>query len=110
MAKAEKIGCFGLTEPDSGSDPASMRTVAKKIDGGWVLNGSKLWITNAPVADLAIVWAKTDDGIRGFIVEKDMKGFDTHEIEQKLSLRASCTGGITLDNCEVPDENLLARQ
>lgn len=107
MARGEVIGCFGLTEPDSGSDPASMRTTAKKTDGGWVLNGSKMWITNAPFADIAVVWAKTDAGIRGFIVERDFKGFTTPDIKHKLSLRASTTGEIALDNVFVPDENYL---
>lgn len=107
MANGDVIGCFGLTEPDSGSDPASMRTHAKKTEGGWILNGSKMWITNAPIADIAIVWAKTDDGIRGFIIERDFKGFKTPEIKHKLSLRASTTGEIALDNVFVPDENYL---
>jgi glutaryl-CoA dehydrogenase len=107
MAKGKLIGCFGLTEPDSGSDPASMRTYAKKVDGGWILNGAKMWITNAPIADLAIVWAKTDEGIRGFIVEKEFKGFSTAEIHLKMSLRASITGELVLNQVFVPDENLL---
>lgn len=107
MASGDLIGCFGLTEPDSGSDPASMKTHAKKVDGGYRLNGAKMWITNAPFADLAIVWAKTEDGIRGFIVEREFEGFSTPEIKHKLSLRASCTGEIVLDNVFVPDENLL---
>lgn len=108
MAAAKLIGCFGLTEPDSGSDPASMRTHAKKVAGGWRLNGAKMWITNAPIADLAIVWAKTDKGIRGFIVEKNFKGFSTSEIKQKMSLRASMTGELVFEDVFVPDENLLA--
>jgi len=108
MAQAKMIGCFGLTEPDSGSDPASMKTKAKKVEGGWVLNGSKLWITNAPIADLAIVWAKINDKeVRGFIVERAFDGFSTASIEQKLSLRASITGEISLQDCFVPDENYL---
>lgn len=107
MCKGELIGCFGLTEPDAGSDPSSMRTVAKKVAGGWQLNGSKMWITNAPVADLAIVWAKTDEGIRGFIVEKEFKGFIRNEIKHKMSLRASVTGELVFENCFVPDENFL---
>lgn len=108
MAQAKKIGCFGLTEPNSGSDPSSMNTKAKKVEGGWVLNGSKLWITNAPIADLAIVWAKINDkDIRGFIVERAFDGFHTASIEQKLSLRASITGEISLQDCFVPDENYL---
>lgn len=107
MAKAEVIGCFGLTESDSGSDPASMRTVAEKVAGGWRLNGSKMWITNAPFADIAIVWAKTKEGFRGFILEKEMKGFVRTEIHHKLSLRASCTGELSFDNVFVPDANYL---
>jgi glutaryl-CoA dehydrogenase len=107
MARAELIGCFGLTEPDFGSNPAGMKTFAEKVDGGWILNGSKLWITNASVADLAIVWANTKNGIRGFIVEKSFKGFSQHEIHQKLSLRASITGGLAFDNCFVPDSHYL---
>lgn len=107
MARGEVIGCFGLTEPDAGSDPASMRTVAKKVSGGWELTGSKMWITNAPIADIAIVWAKTDAGIRGFIVEKEFKGLTRNEIKHKMSLRASITGELVLENCFVPDENYL---
>jgi glutaryl-CoA dehydrogenase len=107
MARGEMIGCFGLTEPDSGSDPGSMKTFAKKVTDGWVLNGAKMWITNATIADLAIVWAKTEQGIRGFIVEKDMNGFHTHEIKKKFSLRASVTGELILQDCFVPDKNFL---
>lgn len=107
MANGEIIGCFGLTEPDSGSDPASMRTIAKRVEGGWLLNGAKMWITNAPIADIAIVWAKTEEGIRGFIVEKTFKGFTTPEIKQKMSLRASLTGELTFESVFVPNENLL---
>lgn len=107
MAKGELIGCFGLTEPDGGSDPASMKTTAKKVDGGWLLNGSKQWITNAPIADLAIVWAHTDEGIRGFIVEKQFKGFERQEIHHKMSLRASITGSLFFNDCFVPDDHLL---
>ena len=107
MAEGDVIGCFGLTEPDSGSDPASMRTTATKVDGGWRLNGAKMWITNAPIADIAIVWAKTDEGIRGFIVEKDFEGFTRPEIKHKLSLRASITGELAFDDVFVPDENFL---
>ncbi|GAB4392662.1 MAG: acyl-CoA dehydrogenase family protein [Gammaproteobacteria bacterium] len=107
MARGEIIGCFGLTEPDSGSDPGSMRTFAKKVDGGWLLNGSKMWITNAPIADIAIVWANTEQGIRGFIVEKDFAGFSASTIKHKMSLRASITGGLAFDNCFIPDENFL---
>ncbi|MGQ3888461.1 acyl-CoA dehydrogenase family protein [Legionella sp. CNM-1927-20] len=108
MAAGEIIGCFGLTEPDSGSDPGSMRTYAKKVSGGWRLSGAKMWITNAPIADIAIVWAKTDEGIRGFIVEKDFKGFSRPEIKHKMSLRASITGELVFEDVFVPDENLLA--
>jgi len=108
LATGEMVGCFGLTEPDHGSDPGSMVTRAKKVDGGYVLNGAKMWITNSPIADIAVVWAKTeDDVIRGFVVERGMKGFSTPKIEGKFSLRASVTGEIVLNNVEVPDENLL---
>lgn len=107
MAAGDVIGCFGLTEPDSGSDPASMRTYATKVSGGWRLNGAKMWITNATIADIAIVWAKTDDGIRAFIVEKEFKGFNRREIKLKMSLRASITGELVFDDVFVPDENLL---
>jgi glutaryl-CoA dehydrogenase len=108
LASGEFVGCFGLTEPDHGSDPAGMVTRAKKVDGGYVLNGAKMWITNSPISDLAIVWAiGDDDKIRGFIVERNFKGFETPEIKQKLSLRASITGEIVLEDCFVPDENLL---
>lgn len=107
MAAGEVIGCFGLTEPDSGSDPASMRTTATKVAGGWRLKGTKMWITNAPIADIAVVWAKTEAGVRGFIVEKGSKGFSAPEIKQKMSLRASITGELVLEDVFVPDENLL---
>jgi len=107
MAAGQLIGSFGLTEANSGSDPASMHTVAKKVAGGWRLNGSKIWITNATIADLAIVWAKTDDGIRAFIVEKEFKGFTRSEIKLKMSLRASITGELAFDDVFIPDENLL---
>ena len=96
MASGELIGCFGLTEPDSGSDPSSMRTRARRVDGGWVLDGAKMWITNAPVAGLALVWAKIGDGeassIRGFLVERGFPGFETPKMRNKMSLRASWTG------------------
>ena len=107
MAAGELIGCFGLTEADGGSDPASMKTKAVKVEGGYRLNGGKYWITNSPIADLAIVWAKLDDVIRGFIVERGMDGFTTGKIGDKLSLRASITGDIGLNDVFVPEENLL---
>ena len=110
LASGEKIGCFGLTEPDAGSDPAGMRTRAAKIDGGYLLTGSKMWITNAPIADIAIVWAKSDaheGAIRGFVVEKGAAGLSFPQIKEKLSLRASITGEIVMDGVEVPEENLL---
>lgn len=107
MSQGTLIGCFGLTEADSGSDPKGMRTYAKKVKGGWRLNGSKMWITNGPIADLAIVWANTDEGIRGFIVETHEKGFTRQEIKHKMSLRASTTGELTFDNVWVPDEHYL---
>ncbi|MDO8289800.1 MAG: acyl-CoA dehydrogenase [Parvibaculum sp.] len=108
LASGEWVGCFGLTEPDHGSDPGSMVTRAKKVDGGYIINGAKMWITNAPIADLAVVWAKTeDDVIRGFVVERSFKGFSTPKIEGKFSLRASVTGEIVLQDVFVPDENLL---
>lgn len=107
LATGEWIGCFGLTEPDAGSDPGGMKTRAKKVDGGYILNGTKMWISNSPVADVAVIWAKSDDAIRGFIVERGMKGFSTPKIEGKLSLRASITGEIVLQDVFVPEENLL---
>ncbi len=107
MAKGEVIGCFGLTEPDSGSDPSSMKTHAKRSNNGWVLNGAKMWITNAPIAQLALIWAHTSDGIRGFLVETDRKGIICSEMKHKFSLRASSTGEISLNDCWIPDENLL---
>jgi glutaryl-CoA dehydrogenase len=108
MARGEWIGCFGLTEPDAGSDPASMRTRAKAVDGGFVLNGSKTWITNSPIADVLLVWAKDDAGdIRGFILERGMAGLTTPKIEGKFSLRASITGMIMMSDVFVPTENML---
>lgn len=107
LAKAEKIGCFGLTEPDFGSNPAGMITNAKKVDGGYVLNGAKMWITNSPIADVAVVWAKLDAEIHGFLVETGFKGFTAPEMKGKLSLRASVTGEIILQDVFVPDENFL---
>ena len=107
LATGEWIGCFGLTEPDAGSDPASMRTTAKKVDGGYVLSGSKMWITNSPVADVFVVWAKLDGVIRGFILEKGWKGLSAPKIEGKFSLRASITGEIVMDEVFVPEEQIL---
>jgi len=107
LATGEMVGCFGLTEPDHGSDPGSMTTRATKDAGGFRLNGAKMWITNSPIADIAVVWAKLDGDIRGFIVERGMKGFTTPKIEGKFSLRASVTGEIVLDDCLVPEANLL---
>ncbi|RPG51625.1 MAG: acyl-CoA dehydrogenase [Gammaproteobacteria bacterium TMED1] len=107
LATGEWVGCFGLTEPDHGSDPGGMITRAEKISEGYILNGAKMWISNSPIADLAVVWAKLDGVIRGFIVERGMAGFSTPKIEGKFSLRASVTGEIVLDNVEVPEENLL---
>ena len=107
MAAGKIIGCFGLTEPDGGSDPASMRTVAKKVDGGYVLNGAKMWITNSPVSDVCLVWAKLDGKIRGFLVDRGTKGLETPKIEGKLSLRASVTGEISLTDVFVADDAML---
>jgi glutaryl-CoA dehydrogenase len=108
LASGEKVGCFGLTEPDAGSDPGSMKTVANRTSAGFVLSGTKMWITNSPIADIAVVWAKLEgEEIRGFIVERGAKGFSTPAIEGKMSLRASVTGEIVLDEVEVPEANLL---
>ena len=107
LATGEWVGCFGLTEPNHGSDPGSMVTRATKVAGGYVLNGAKMWITNSPIADLAVVWAKLDDTIRGFVVERGMAGFSTPRIEGKLSLRASVTGEIVLDQVLVSDDHIL---
>jgi alkylation response protein AidB-like acyl-CoA dehydrogenase len=108
LATGEWIGCFGLTEPDFGSDPGGMRTRARKVSDGWVLNGSKMWITNSPIADVFVVWAKDDDGvIRGFVLDKGAKGLSAPKIEGKFSLRASITGEIVLDEVHVPDDALL---
>jgi glutaryl-CoA dehydrogenase len=109
LATGNIVGCFGLTEPEAGSDPGGMTTRAVKTEAGYVLNGAKMWITNSPISDIAIVWAKLDDDIRGFIVERGMKGFSTPEIKGKISLRASITGEIVLDNVEVPLENMLPK-
>src|SRR5262249_14586303 len=105
LASGELVGCFGLTEPDHGSDPGSMLTRAVKAPGGFKLTGNKMWITNSPVADVAVVWAKLDGVIRGFLVDRGAKGFATPKIEGKLSLRASITGEIVLDDVFVPEEN-----
>jgi glutaryl-CoA dehydrogenase len=107
MAKGEIIGCFGLTEADGGSDPASMRTVARKAPGGYSLSGAKMWITNSPICDVALVWAKLDGVIRGFLVDRGSKGFETPQIKNKLSLRASVTGEIALDEVFVPEDMML---
>ena len=108
LATGETIGCFGLTEPDSGSDPGSMRSTAKKVSGGYLLKGGKTWISNAPIADVMVIWAKTEDGvIRGFLLERGMKGLSTPRIEGKFSLRASTTGEVVMDDVLVPEANLL---
>ena len=108
MAKGEVIGCFGLTEPNFGSNPSGMLTNAKKVDGGFVLNGSKMWITNGSIADLAVVWAKDENGVvKGFLVEKEFEGFTAPIMKGKWSLRASITSELVLDNVFVPEENLL---
>jgi glutaryl-CoA dehydrogenase len=107
MARGEVIGCFGLTEPHGGSDPANMRTHAKKRGKDWVINGAKMWITNGAIADVAIVWAMTEEGIRGFLVDKGTPGFAAPEIERKFSLRASVTSALFFDNVVVPEENVL---
>src|SRR3954469_17456236 len=107
MAQGRAIGCFGLTEPEHGSDPGSMETSAKREGGEWVVSGRKLWITNAQFADLAIVWARGPDGISGFIVERDRNGFASGDIHHKLSMRASATGALYLDGVRVPEENRL---
>ncbi len=107
MARGEAIGCFGLTEAHGGSDPGNMKTRAKRDGNDWILNGSKMWITNATIADVAVVWAKTDEGVMGFLVEKDMPGFKAQEIEHKFSLRASITGALFFDNVRVPAANVL---
>jgi glutaryl-CoA dehydrogenase len=108
LASGEMVGCFGLTEPDHGSDPGGMRTRARKVDGGWRVSGAKMWITNSPIADVFVVWAKTeDDVIRGFVLEKGMAGLSAPKIEGKFSLRASITGEIVMDDVYVPEGNLL---
>ncbi|MBI3146506.1 MAG: acyl-CoA dehydrogenase [Pseudogulbenkiania sp.] len=109
LASGEWVGCFGLTEPDAGSDPGSMKSRARKVDGGYLLKGSKMWITNSPIADVFVVWAKDDGGeIRGFVLEKGMQGLSAPKIHGKFSLRASVTGEIVMDDVFVPEENLLA--
>src|SRR5579871_91014 len=109
MAHGEVIGCFGLTEPDYGSNPGGMRTFARRDGSDWILNGTKMWITNGSIADVAIVWAQTDDGIRGFIVPGGTKGFAANDIHRKLSLRASITSELVLSDCRLPAESLLPR-
>jgi glutaryl-CoA dehydrogenase len=107
MARGEAIGCFGLTEPDFGSDPGRMRTSAARDGSDWVLSGTKMWITNGGIADLAVVWAKADDGVRGFLVPTDTPGFSTRDIERKLSLRASVTSELVLDEVRLPEDAVL---
>ena len=108
LATGEYVGCFGLTEPDAGSDPGGMKTRARKVDGGYELSGAKMWITNSPIADVMVVWAKNDEGIiRGFVLERGMEGLSTPKIEGKFSLRASVTGEIVMDNVFVPEENMF---
>ncbi|MEJ2615605.1 MAG: acyl-CoA dehydrogenase family protein, partial [Ignavibacteriaceae bacterium] len=107
LARGEKIGCFGLTEPDYGSNPGGMVTKAEKVENGYVLNGAKMWITNGTIADIAVVWAKLDGKVRGFLVEKGMKGFSAPEMKGKFSLRTSVTSELILDNVLVPEENIL---
>nr|HET6904625.1 acyl-CoA dehydrogenase family protein [Ktedonobacteraceae bacterium] len=107
MARGEAIGCFGLTEPDSGSDPGSMRTTARRDGEAYILNGNKMWITNGGIADVAVVWARADDGVRGFLVERGTPGFTTNDIHHKLSLRASITSELHFEECRVPAQNML---
>ena len=107
MAAGEAIGCFGLTEPDSGSDPGSMRTNARRDGGDWVLNGTKMWITNGGIADVAVVWARTDGGVRGFVVHTDTPGFSANNLHKKMSLRASVTSELVLDNVRLPESAVL---
>jgi len=107
LLNGEWVGCFGLTEPNSGSDPASMSTHAEKVEGGYCLTGNKIWITNSPIADVFVIWAKLDEVVRGFILEKEMKGLSTPKIDGKFSLRTSITGEVVMDNVFVPDENLF---
>lgn len=105
--RGEAIGCFGLTEPDSGSDPSTMRTTARRDGGDWVLNGTKMWITNGGIADVAVVWAKTDEGVRGFVVDTTTEGFRTSKVGHKMSLRASVTSELVLDNVRLPADAVL---
>ena len=107
LATGEYVGCFGLTEPDAGSDPGSMKTKAVKVDGGYMLNGAKMWITNSPIADVFVIWAKLDGVIRGFVLERGMDGLSTPKIEGKFSLRASITGEVVMEDVFVPDENIF---
>ncbi len=107
MAKGELLGCFGLTEPDGGSDPGTMRTRAKRSGDDWIISGAKMWITSGSIADVAIVWANTDEGLRGFLVEKDTPGYSTRDIPHKFSLRASITSELFFENCHVPEANRL---
>src|SRR5918999_1582908 len=107
MATGQAIGCFGLTEPDVGSDPASMRTAARRDGSDWVLNGTKMWITNGGVADVAVVWAQTDEGVRGFVVPTETHGFSANDIERKISLRASVTSELVLDDVRLPEDAVL---
>ena len=107
LAAGKAIGCFGLTEPHGGSDPGNMKTHAEPDGNDWILNGAKMWITNGSIADVAVVWAKTGDGIRGFLVEKGMPGFDTSDVHHKMSLRASVTSALYFDNVRIPGENVL---
>ncbi|MPZ28838.1 MAG: acyl-CoA dehydrogenase, partial [Micromonosporaceae bacterium] len=107
MATGELIGCFGLTEPDAGSDPAGMRTRARRDGPDWIIDGTKMWITNGGIADVAVVWARTDDGVRGFAVPTDVRGFSTRPVGEKLSLRASITSELLLEGCRLPEETQL---
>ncbi|MDX6388737.1 MAG: glutaryl-CoA dehydrogenase, partial [Gaiellaceae bacterium] len=107
MAAGEAIGCFGLTEPDAGSDPGSMRTRARRDGSDWILHGQKMWITNGSLAEIAVVWAVTDEGVRGFLVPKGTRGFTTQDIHRKMSLRASVTSELLLDDVRLPDSARL---
>lgn len=109
LARGEAVGCFGLTEPDGGSDPGTMKTHAQQAGGDWVLSGAKMWITNGTLADVAVVWALTDEGIRGFLIEKNTPGYTARDIQHKFSLRASVTSELFFDNCRVPEQNRLPR-